>query len=155
MAGVDDLAFSLNAVAQRLREAGETGLSRQLSKKISEAVEPVPERMRKGLAPRMPDRYAAVLDEDLDIRRRTSTRGDQARVEIVATTRGSKRRRIRRLDDGILWHPTFGNRRHGAYQDVTSGWFSREAEDSAPEVRDAISVALEEVAAAAAGKGIL
>jgi len=155
MAGVDDLAFSLNAVAQRLREAGDGGLTRQLTRKINDAVRPVPQKMREGLAPKMPDRYAAVLDDDLDIRPRTSTRGDEAKVEIVARTRSGKRRRIRRLDDGTLWHPTFGDRRHGRYQPVTSGWFTRTAEDSAPDVREAILAALEEVAAEAAGKGIL
>jgi hypothetical protein len=52
------------------------------------------------------------------------------------------RRRIRRLDQGILEHPLFGNRRHWYRQPVAAGWFTQPNDDAAPRARRDIEDAL-------------
>jgi hypothetical protein len=154
MAGVDELAVSLAAVSKTLREAGDGGLTRELSRAIGDAVAPLKDRIRAGLKPHLPDPYAEVLDADLQIRRSSSTSGEEARVTVLASTSGTKKRKLRQLDDGILFHPLYGNRKRWFEQTVTPGWFTGPVEDSVPEIRDAIERALEDVAEKAAGKGL-
>ena len=151
MPDTDQLAFDLAALSLRLRETGEGALARELSGKITDAVRPLPDAVRAGLKPHLPDRYAGVLDEDLKLARRTVWDPDGTRVTVTATTPGI-RRRLKRLDDGILAHPLWGNRKHWRNQQVGAGWFSGPAEDAIPGVRDAIAQAVREVTEEAAGK---
>jgi hypothetical protein len=153
MPGADELARSLNAVAVRLRELGDGGLTRELSRAIGDAVAPLKDRIRAGLRPHLPDPYAEVLDADLKIRRSSSTSGEEARVTILASADGTKKRKLRQLDNGFLFHPLYGDRKRWFEQQVTPGWFTGPVEESAPQVRDAIETALDDVAAKAAGKG--
>lgn len=145
MAGLDELAVQLGDIRTRLQEAGETGLVRSLSNAIGRAVEPLEREIRDGLAPKLPDRYAAVIDADLEVQRRTFSDPDGARVSVYARTRGEAKRKLRRLDDGVLWHPAWGDRKSWHEQQVTPGWFSRPCEDSAPRVRKGIIQALNNV----------
>jgi hypothetical protein len=154
MPGADELARSLNAVAVRLREIGDGGLARELSRTIGDAVAPLKGRIRAGLKPHLPDPYAEVLDADLKIRRSSSTSGEEARVTVLASADGTKKRKLRQLDDGFLRHPVFGNRKvTWPTQAVEPGWFTGPVEDAVPQVRDAIEAALDDVAAKATGKG--
>lgn len=145
MAGVDELARSLNAVSARLRELGDEGLTRELSRAIGRAVDPLKDRIRAGLKPHLPDPYAEVLDADLKIRRSSSTSGEEARVTVLASADGTKKRKLRQLDDGFLHHPLFGNRKHWYEQAVQPGWFTGPVNESVPAVREAIEAALDNV----------
>lgn len=158
MAGVDELAFSLAAVAARLREIGEGGLVRELQREIGRAVGPVPAQVRAGLAGHLPDRYAAVLDADLRVSRRTflGAAGDETRVVVLASP-VMRKRRLRQSNAGFLWHPVFGDRKrwkvnaapgHG----MVPGWFDDPVEAAAPRVREAARRALDNVTERAVGK---
>ena len=148
-----DMASQLEAAAFRLRRAGEEDLARELGAAMRRAVRPVPGDIRDGLKPKLPDRYAEVLDAELDIRVVSRNSGGDAVVSVTATTRGAaERRRIRRLDRGTLAHPLFGDRGHWYNQAVTPGWFTGPAEDAAPQVREALQQALRDVAAKAEGE---
>lgn len=161
MPGTDHLAFELEAISRRLREIGEGGLVRELSRGIGKAVEPVPQAIRAGLKPHLPDRYAEVLDADTKISRRTTTTPDGVQVTVYATNASDRKRKLERLDSGILWHPLFGrfprrdprNRwfEQGADKGVQPGWFTGPAEDNAPQVREEIGRALDEVTRKAVG----
>ena len=147
-----DMASELEAIAFRLRRAGSEGLARELGAAMRRSVDPVPGRIRDGLAPKLPDRYAGVLDADLDIKVVSRNSGGDAVVSVTATTRGAVgRRRLRRLDRGTLEHPLFGDRGHWYAQAVEPGWFTGPAEDAAPQVRAALEQALHDVAAKAGG----
>src|SRR5689334_1695099 len=102
------MASELEAIAFRLRRAGEEGLARELNAAMRHAVDPVPGRIRDGLRPKLPDRYAEVLDADLAIRttaRNSGSANANAALSLTATTRGAvKRRRLNRLDRGVLEH---------------------------------------------------
>lgn len=143
MPGVDELAFTLSAVAARLRETGDGGLARELQKAIGDAAAPVGDEIRRGLRPHLPDPYADALDADLKISRSSSLSGDEARVSVLASAGGIKKRKLAQSDAGILKHPLFGNRDRWFEQPVTPGWFSDPVEEAVPRVRDAIEAALD------------
>jgi hypothetical protein len=147
-----DAASELASIARHLRAAGDTELLRELQKAMTDAVGPVKEAIRANLVPSLPNRYAGTLDADLTIRA-NSYSGANPGVTLTGFTRGTKKRKLRRLDTGILTHPLFGDREHWYDQPVTPGWFTRPAEDDAPRVREAIIRALDDVAAQAASKG--
>ena len=147
-----DMASQLEAAAFRLRRAGEEDLARELNTAMRDGVRPVPDAIRAGLPPKLPDRYAEVLDADLDIKVTARNSGGDAVVSVTATTRGIvQRRRLRRLDRGVLERPFFGDRRRWYAQDVEPGWFTGPAEDAAPQVRAALEQALRDVGAKAEG----
>ena len=146
-----DMASELEAAAFRLRRAG-GNLARELTRAMRDGVQPVPDEIRAGLKPKLPDRYAEVLDADLDLTVKARNQGGDAILTVTATTRGAvERRRLRRLDRGLLVHPYMGNRKHWYNQQVPPGWFTGPCEDVAPQVRAALEQALADVAAKAEG----
>jgi hypothetical protein len=145
MPGTDELAFALSAVAARLREIGDGGLARELQKAIGDAVAPVGGEIRRGLRPHLPDRYADVLDADLKISRSSSLSGDEARVTVLASPGGTRKRKLAQSDAGILLHPLYGDRKRWFAQPVTPGWFSGPVEDAGPQVRQAVEAALDAI----------
>jgi len=159
---VADMASELEAVAFRLRRAGEEDLARELTAGMRRGVEPVPDKIRAGLKPHLPDRYAALLDEDTSITVVVRNSGADATASVRATNASLRKRKLNRLDAGILWHPLFGrfprgdprNRWFGQGEpSVQPGWFTGPAEDAAPEVRAELEQALRDVTAKATSKG--
>jgi hypothetical protein len=147
-----DMASELEAIAVRLRRAGEDDLARELTAAMRRGVQPVPGQIRDGLRPHLPDRYAGTLDADLDIKTITRNSGGDAVVSVYAQARGGNRK-LRRLDAGLLTHPLYGDREHWYTQGVQPGWFTGPAQDAAPRVRAALEQAMEDVAAQAASEG--
>ena len=155
MPDLDDLAFQLAAISNRLKELGEGGLARELARHVGEAVDTIPPKIEAGLKPKLPDRYAELLGKETKITRRSFTDGDGMRVSLYASNAGAKARKLQRLDDGILWHPLFGrfprgdprNRwfEQGADKGVHPGWFTQPVEDAGPEVREVIRKALDDI----------
>ena len=132
-------------LARYLKDAGEGGLSRELGRAITDATGPALGDVRKALPDHLPDPYAKVLGDDLRLATSRLT-GPNPGVRIRGTTPGT-RRRLKRLEDGVLAHPLFGNRRH--WYDQTShvrpGWFSEPLDNSVPKVREAINAAVNDV----------
>jgi hypothetical protein len=159
-----DLASELEAIAFRLRRAGEDELLRELTAAMRDAVRPVPDQIRAGLDQHMPDHYADELNADLDIkiiaRPGGSATVDSAALAVYAQTR-SGNRKLKRLESGLITHPLFGDREHWYTQEgrpgggpgMHPGWFSGPCEAAAPRVRDALEKALRDVAARASGTG--
>ena len=148
MPGLDELAVQLAALRDLLKEAGEGGLSRKLAREIGKAVDPLEKEIRDGLRPRLPNRYADIIAADLEVFRRIHNTPDGAQVTVYARTAGPGKRRLRRLDAGILWHPTFGDRKKFREQgppSVEPGWFSGPAEAAIPRAREGIERALNDV----------
>jgi hypothetical protein len=150
----DAAAQDLAVLARNLREAGETGLRRDLTAAIKHAADTIPPVVRAQLPDRMPDRYAAVLDPDLDMGSSTRTTGTEIGVSVYARPRGRKKRKLPRLDAGILWHPVFGSylvpRRQWEWAEqgapsVLPGFFSGPVDDAAPRVRGDMIAAIDRV----------
>jgi len=154
VAGLDDLAVQLEAVRQRLQAEADGALSRRLVAAIGKAVEPLAKDVRDGLPSHLPNRYAEVIAGELDIFRRTWSDPEGARVVVYARTTGDGKRRIGRLDSGVLWHPLFGRYERRDPRNrwfemtephVRPGWWSGPVEDAAPRVRDEIQKAVDEM----------
>jgi hypothetical protein len=157
MAGLAEAASELESIARHLRRAGETELVRELTRAMRDAVGTVPDDIRAGLKPKLPDVYAAALDADLRIGISVRTNERNPGVSVNGTPL-AKARKLRNLDEGRLTHPVYGNRevwrtQVGAAQGVEPGWFTGPAEAAAPRVRAAIERALDDVAAKATSKG--
>lgn len=149
-------AAEFATLAKNLQLVGAVELRAELYKAIDDAARPVLGEIRTRLVDYMPNPYAEVLDQDLrlSLSRRT---GRDPGVRLTATGRGRggvQRRRLRRLEGGVLAHPLYGNRRHWYNQTshVVAGFFSGPIQDSAPQVRDAILAAMDRVANKALGR---
>jgi hypothetical protein len=151
MAGLADAAAELEALAFRLRRAGETELLREVLKAMRDAVVPVQAEIRAGLvpmSPKLPDRYAAELDADLRIGTNVRTNERDPGVSVTGQAL-AKTRKLRDLDAGRIHHPLFGDREKWFLQEepsVQPGWFTGPAEAGGPRVRAAIERALADVA---------
>lgn len=141
--------YQLRLLSKQLREAGDEGkgLRRELYKAISQAARPLAAEVKDAgqLADYMPNRYAGVLAGDLSVTTSKST-GRNPGVAIRAKGR-RHRRKVSRLDSGVLAHPVFGNRK--VWKDQTShvraGFFTDPAEQAAPEIRKRVLEAMHEV----------
>jgi len=148
MADLADTASELEALAFRLRRAGDTELLREITKAMRDAVVPVQEQIRADLGPLLPNRYAAALDADLRLGVNVRTGERDPGVALTGQAR-AKARRLRYLDAGRLTHPLFGDREHWYTQEepsVQPGWFTGPAEGAGPRVRAGIERALADVA---------
>ena len=139
-------AADFAALSRRLKEAGETGLRRELYRNISRAAGPLADEISSAahLRPYMPNRYAETLAADLrvGVSRRT---GNDPGVSIRAKGR-AHRRKLQQLDDGIIEHPLWGNRKFWRKQfgGMRSGFFTDPAEHAAPDMRKAVLAAMRE-----------
>jgi len=152
MSGLVDAATELEALAFRLRRAGDVELLQAVTKAMRDAVVPVQAEIRAGLVPHLPNRYAAVLDADVRIGTSVRTAGGDPGVSV--TGQSGRARKLRNLDRGQLTHPLFGERAGRWYTQeepsVQPGWFTGPAEAAGPRVRAGIERALADVADKAA-----
>ena len=86
MAGLADAAAELEALAFRLRRAGDVELVREVTRAMRDAVVPVQAEIRAGLAPKLPDRYAAALDADLRLGVSVRTNERDPGVAVTGTS---------------------------------------------------------------------
>jgi len=119
-------------------------------------VEPAQQRIRAGIPEYIPRRggYAETVASDLDLPISVSTTGKEPGVSIYARARGqggtgrrpTGRRRYKRLDSGVLWHPVFGDREVWRKQSVPPGFFTQPCEEAEPDVTRNLADALDRVA---------
>jgi hypothetical protein len=149
VAGLSGGAAEFAALAKRLKEAGETGLRKDLYSAVNDAVEPLQREIGDAshLRPYVPDRYAPVLADDLAVTVSKLT-GRNPGVRVTAKGR-AKKRKVQTLDAGVVGHPLFGDRGRWYKQraGMRAGFFTDPAQRSGPRVRDAIVKAMHEVAA--------
>lgn len=152
-------AVELSALSQRLKEAGETGLRRELYKAINKAGEDLVTEIGnvEHLKPYLPDHYAETLAADLSVK--VYKRGGQdAHVTLRAESHRPRKRKLAPLDEqGKLVHPVFGKGGGGAgnplrkdwvwkaqFSHVRRGFFTDPVEKAAPAVRKKILAAMHE-----------
>jgi hypothetical protein len=150
VAGLADGAEQYAALSRRLKEAGETGLARQLRKALNEAAKPITREITDAAHLRryMPAQYADTVAADLKVSTLQSGSVRNPGVRISAQGR-VKKRKVVQLDAGVLHHPLFGDRGHWYPQlrGMREGFFTDPCEQSAPDVRDKIEAAMAETAA--------
>ena len=155
-----DAAVEFQALANALREAGETGLKRELYAAIRDAAVPLAARIESlaNLEEHMPDPYVPVLLTNLRVTTRNRATGTEPGVTLVAsapTPRGNRGRQVIRLNQGIIGHPVFGRRsrvnaRRWAsweYQEggMRAGFVDGPVSRAGPAVRDQIAAAVRRV----------
>jgi hypothetical protein len=154
-------AMELRALSVRLKAAGleGQGLRRKLYKQMNDSVKPLAEKVAdvEHLKPYMPDRYAAVLAEDLGVRI-TKAYSANPRIEVLAKARQHKRKVVM-LDAGRINHPIFaqGPRRGWSWSNaqtggMKAGFFSDVVKDESPRIRDQVLKAMTETAREVTGK---
>jgi hypothetical protein len=140
-------AADFAALSARLKEAGATGLKRELYKAISKAGDDLVTEISdvEHLKPYMPDPYAEVLAADLSVKV-YKRGGSNAHITLRAEARGHKRKLALLDGRGVLVHPVFGNRGNWVAQSasVRKGFFTDPVERCAPAVREKILAAMRE-----------
>jgi hypothetical protein len=153
---VADAAVEFAALARALKEAGETGLRKELYDGINEAAKPVVDQIKAlpHLRDYMPDRYADVFAGDLKVTTSKRT-GTEPGVTLLgrAPTLGRGGRKIAQRNAGVITHPEFAQagtpRRSWRWRTQTAGmrpgFFDDPVERAGPEVRRQIEAALRRV----------
>jgi hypothetical protein len=140
--GLADGAEQFAALSRRLKEAGETGLRRELYKALNEAAKPITREIRDPahLRPYMPDRYAETLAADIRVSTVQSGSTRNPGVRIAATAGRARSRKVSQLNDGVLHHPLFGDRErwYPQLRGMKAGFFDDPCKQSGAQVRDKI-----------------
>jgi hypothetical protein len=148
-------AQQMAELGRQLKAAGNEGqrLKRNLSKKIKDAAEPLAKKIGdvEHLKPYMPDRYAAVLAEDISVRVRNFYSANP-RSEVRAQAREHKRKVVM-LDAGVINHPIFaqGPRKTWSWSNrqtkgMKAGFFTDVVKDATPQIRAKVLQAMAETA---------
>ena len=154
MAGLADAAAELEALAFRLRRAGDTELLREVNKAMRDAVGPCRTRSGAGLGPpNLPDRYAAELDAD--VRLGVNVRTNERDPGVALTAAGARARPASSATSTRAAHPSRLRQpgSTGGPRKSRPAWFTGPAEAAGPRVRAGIERALEDVAAKAVKGG--
>lgn len=135
-------AAELQRLSLRLREAGDGSLNRKLRHGVTDAVRPLKREVVAGLPTYMPNRYASVLAGSLKLR--TDAAGEA--VRITATAKGRRKQRaVPAINDGILRHPTYGNRKRWSAQRIRRGFFTQPMRRGGPAIKRRIERVMEDV----------
>lgn len=141
-------ALEFRALAQRLKETGQTRLRTQLNKAIREAVKPLAEDIKDPahLMEDMPDSYVPALLRDLKVT--TFSQAGEVSVQAQARTPRGNYRKVIQREEGMITHPVFGNRKRWEIQlrGMRSGFFSGPVREHGPRIRDATVAAMHDVA---------
>ncbi|WP_182379821.1 hypothetical protein [Nocardioides sp. WS12] len=135
-------AQQLEAVAKRLKAAGRGDLRKELLQQVRAAAKPTVTDIKRNAATDLPQRGGlaqAVAKSRIGTRTRMS--GKRVGVRIEAKNGMD----IKRLDQGRLRHPVFGNRKAWVEQTVKPGWFSEPIKRRLPEVRDGVLKAMNDI----------
>jgi hypothetical protein len=148
------------ALSARLKEAGETGLRRELYKAIDKSAQDLAKEIRSAehLYPYMPNHYADTLAADMSVRVYKRS-GRDPHLTIRAEGRAHKRKLVQLDERGILVHPVFGRGGGGPgnpfrrdwvwreqFRSVRQGFFTDPVEHAVPQIRDRIRAAMRETA---------
>lgn len=113
---VDDRG-SITVIKRELARLGDKELKKAFYKGLNEATKPMRRNAQEEAARRLPRRgglNARVAKE------RLSTSSSRGGVAIV----GPRRKQLKRIDEGFVRHPVFGNREVWVTQRVTPGYFT-------------------------------
>ena len=148
------------ALSDRLKEAGATGLRRELYKAIDKSARDLADEVKsvQHLKPYLPDPYAEVLAADLKVSVYKRS-GRDPHITIRAEGRAKKRKLVQLDERGMLVHPLFGKcgggpgnpeRRNwiwrAQFRSVRQGFFTDPVEEAVPQIRKRIEGAMRETA---------
>ncbi|GAA4358405.1 hypothetical protein [Angustibacter luteus] len=134
-------AENLHQVYAKVKAVGDGELRKRVTRGIREATQPMKDAVKASALAELPHRGGLnqlVARSRISNSVRTSSRS--AGVQLKATNDHD----IKAMDRGRLRHPTFG-RTGWVTQKIGPGWWSRPLEKTAPQVRDGIQKALNDI----------
>ena len=154
----------LHAVAKAIRETGDKGLGRQMSRALAKTTLPIQTQIDAEAAKVMPVRggYQAVLSKSLRHKTSQRTGSRSATVRLITYADGTgERRDVESLEKGELRHPVFGRSRRirrgaragsvdlnpWAVTKIRSGFHQRGTDNAADEATKQLGVVLDDFAA--------
>ena len=140
-------------LSARLKEAGATGLRRELYKAIDKSAQDLAREIKSAqhLYPYLPNHYADTLSADLSVSVYKRS-GRDPHITIRAEGRAHKRKLVQLDERGMLVHPVFarGPRRgwtwRPQFRSVRQGFFTDPVEEAVPQIRKRIEGAMRETA---------
>lgn len=136
-------AEQLTALAARLKEAGDRGLQRELSKGIRKAVQPFKAAVAASAESMLPSSGGlAGVAAAASVPRVSRSAANGVRL-IAKGKRGLKG--LAQLNAGSVRHPVYGRRSAWVTQGVTPGFWDKAVEEVSPEVRKQIELAVAEI----------
>jgi hypothetical protein len=149
-------------LAKNLQLVGAGELRRELYRAISDAARPVADEIKSlaNLEDHLPNRYAAVLRQDLTVTTHKQTGTDPGvTIAARAPTLGRGGRKVAQRDRGVITHPVYGQgpRREWHWAEpqtagMRRGFFTGPCGRAAPQVRKAIIAAVARVERKAIGR---
>lgn len=152
----------LASLQRALRQVGDDGLGKQMSKQLRAATRPLAKEIRAEVPKAMPSGYAPVLSKSLRFRQAIKESRSTAQVTYRVYGDGQKERRdVIRLNQGVLRHPVFGRtrplKRHAIHratsmvnpwvaQKVRPGFVDRPVDRLSPQVGRQMEAVLDYVA---------
>lgn len=114
----------LASLGQRLREAGDKTLMRELRTSMVKGTAPLPNLVKATAADYMPAGYEMTFTHAIRTRTSVKTTGRTASVDLILWADGrERRRRVRQLNRGSIRHKTWGKKPwHG--QRIRRGFFT-------------------------------
>jgi hypothetical protein len=140
----------LTSLAQRFREAANSGLRDELRKTLSTMGPGIIDSVRNSARTTLPRRggLAALIADRSVFTAPVVTTPTEVRLSVTARSEVN----IKLLDDGTVRHPLFGNRQHWYTEAVRPGWFTRPLQGLGPKVAEELNQTLETVARKIEGK---
>lgn len=134
-------ADQLTALSARLKEAGDRGLQRELSKGLRKAVEPFKQAVAQStqILPSSGGLAAVAAAKSVPRISRSSKNG----LRMVATGKGGLKG-LAQLNAGSVRHPVY-NRGGWATQSVPAGFWDKAVKEVEPEVRKQLELAVAEI----------
>jgi hypothetical protein len=106
-------AMELDALARRLREAGDRTLLTELRRGLTKATKPIGPAIQGNLRGHIPSGFRPTLSKALRFKTSVKTQGRLVAVTFVVTAEGSKEmRKVGAMDEGTLRHPVWGRYRY-------------------------------------------
>lgn len=154
MGVVPDGGEKLAALTRACRNAGETGLLRELQAGTRKPLQALIPRIIASAREHLPKRggFAEEFVRKLRLTVRQRNTGRYPGIRLIASYAG----RVKRIDQGRLRHPVFADADEartewtwpetGKTQRITPGWFSDPVNEAHPEILRAAEEALQRVA---------
>lgn len=132
----------------QLKQLGDTGLSREMTKRLKSATEPLKTAIQAEIPKTIPSGYAPVLSRSMKYRVSSKTAKQSSAIRYIVFSQGKgDRRDVPALNQGQLRHPVFGRRRQAwVSQKVRAGFADKPLDRLVPEIRREMSNVLNDVA---------
>lgn len=135
---------SAMALGMSVEHAGDGEIIDRSWRAVQEATADVGPLLRASALATLPKRggLGPAIAAGMGVNVRHYTYADRLRVEVEA----SHQYDLKGLDNGLVIHPLFGNRRHWYAERVRRGWFTRVAEEKALVIREKVHRELDDFA---------